>query len=77
MSQLTLKEGEFLVKLARRSIEYFMVAGKKLFENVDNEKLSQPRGLFVTLKTGKGELRGCIGYPFPTLPLWQAVVDSE
>ena len=75
MSELTLKEGEFLVRLARRSIEYFMVTGKRLHENVDNEKLLQPRGVFVTLKKDN-ELRGCIGYPLPKLALWQSVVDS-
>lgn len=32
-------------------------------------------GVFVTLKVA-GDLRGCIGYPYPDLPLSQALVDA-
>ena len=35
---------------------------------------SEPRGAFVTLRRHPGgELRGCIGYPLPVLPLGEAV----
>ena len=35
------------------------------------------RGVFTTLRTfPSNELRGCIGYPLPTLPLGQALVNS-
>lgn len=43
---------------------------KKLFENC---------GVFVTINTlkyGKKQLRGCIGYPYPTNPLVEAVIDA-
>jgi uncharacterized protein len=34
----------------------------------------EPRGAFVTLKENPGgELRGCIGYPLPVLPLKRAI----
>jgi len=36
-------------------------------------------GVFVTissLRHGEKELRGCIGYPYPTSPLVEAVIDS-
>jgi len=36
-------------------------------------------GVFVTLNSVRGnekELRGCIGFPYPTLPLVRAVIDS-
>jgi hypothetical protein len=36
--------------------------------------LLQERGVFVTLKK-HGELRGCIGYTAPVLPLYQAVAE--
>jgi len=39
----------------------------------------QPCGVFVTinsLRKGDKELRGCIGYPYPTEPLTQAVIQS-
>lgn len=32
-------------------------------------------GVFVTLKVA-GDLRGCIGYPYPDLPLSKALVDA-
>ncbi|MCI4373406.1 MAG: TIGR00296 family protein [Thermoplasmata archaeon] len=36
----------------------------------------EPRGVFVTLKHHpSGELRGCIGYPLPVLPLGEAIRD--
>lgn len=78
--ELDIKEGEFLVKLARRAVEEFLKNGKYI--NVPEgipEKLMQPCGVFVTInmvKNGEKELRGCIGYPYPTTPLAQAVIES-
>jgi len=40
--------------------------------------LAEKRGVFVTLNTVEGgakQLRGCIGYPEPIKPLWEAVQD--
>ena len=37
---------------------------------------SQKRGVFVTL-TKHGDLRGCIGYPYPILPLRDAIHDAS
>ena len=39
------------------------------------EIFSEPRGVFVTL-TENGDLRGCIGYPYPVLPLKAALKDA-
>jgi uncharacterized protein len=37
----------------------------------------EPRGVFVTLKRHpSGDLRGCIGYPLPHLPLAEAIARS-
>jgi len=78
--KLTLKEGKFLVELARRAVEENLKSRKKISvpESIP-KKLLQPCGVFVTInsiKNGKKELRGCIGYPYPTAPLAQAVIDS-
>jgi len=35
----------------------------------------EPRGVFTTLYLG-GELRGCVGYPTPIRPLYQAVAET-
>lgn len=77
---LTDEEGKFLIQLARQTVQTFLDTGeknkppkttpKKLFENC---------GVFVTINTlidGRKELRGCIGYPYPTNPLVEAVIDN-
>jgi hypothetical protein len=69
------EEGEFLVALARRSLETYIKEGTiiKVPDNV-NPKLNEEMGAFVTL-TRDGDLRGCIGYPEPVKPLAQAVIE--
>jgi len=77
---LSLKDGKFLVNLARKVVEEYLKSGKKLEppEKID-EKFLQPCGVFVTINKICGEekeLRGCIGYPYPTTPLVKAIIDS-
>ncbi|MGB9853450.1 MAG: TIGR00296 family protein [Candidatus Bathyarchaeales archaeon] len=77
---LTLKEGKILVKLARTAVEEYLKTRKCIGvpEGLP-EKLLQPCGVFVTInsvESGEKALRGCIGYPYPTAPLAQAVIDS-
>lgn len=78
--QLTQQEGETLVQLARKTVEHYLATRKRLTApEGTSEKLKQPNGVFVTinrLRHGEKELRGCIGYPYPTEPLVQAVIDS-
>jgi len=78
--QLSLEEGKFLVELARKTVEEYLKSRKRISvpENIP-EKLLQPCGVFVTInsiRNGGKELRGCIGYPYPTNPLAQAVIES-
>ena len=71
------EDGIKLVKLARKAIEYFMHTGRMPAETFDSPVLKEKRGVFVTLKTAEdNELRGCIGFPFPTHPLLKATVDG-
>lgn len=72
--RLTLEEGRFLVRLARKSIETYLEGEEPEIPEV-GERLREKRGVFVTL-TEDGELRGCIGYPFPYLPLVEATVRA-
>jgi AmmeMemoRadiSam system protein A len=67
-------EQEFLLALARRSIEEFLKSGKRSRPKIGSEKLSAERGAFVTLKVD-GQLRGCIGYPLPHKPLIETVAE--
>ena len=78
--QLSLEEGRFLVQLARKAAEEYLKNGKfiSIPANIP-EKLMQPCGVFVTINSIQNEekqLRGCIGYPYPTTPLVQAVIES-
>jgi len=78
--QLSLEEGRFLVQLARKAAEEYLKNGKfiSIPANIP-EKLMQPCGVFITINSIQNEekqLRGCIGYPYPTTPLVQAVIES-
>jgi len=67
-------EGEKLVKLARKSIKYFLASGIPLTDMCEDKKLLMPRGVFVTLHTfPEKELRGCIGIATAARPLWAAI----
>jgi len=78
--ELNEEEGKFLVKLARRAVKEYLET-KKVPETTRrvHEKLLQLCGVFVTINSIENEekeLRGCIGYPYPTDPLGEAVIQS-
>ncbi len=83
--RLSKEEGTYLVKLARRAVEEYLVNLVRIPPPADAPKaLREKRGVFVTIETiverpggewGR-ELRGCIGYPEPVKPLVEAVIDS-
>ncbi|MCZ7394158.1 MAG: TIGR00296 family protein [Candidatus Methanoperedens sp.] len=72
---LTKPEGELAVHLARGAIEECLNNGIKIKPDNLPEVFSEKRGVFVTLNTKK-ELRGCIGRPYPILPLGEAIIVS-
>jgi len=77
---LTLEEGKLLVSLARKAVETYLKTRETIKppSNIP-EKLKEKCGVFVTInivRNGHKELRGCIGYPYPTEPLINAVIDS-
>ncbi|MCW3982422.1 MAG: TIGR00296 family protein [Candidatus Bathyarchaeota archaeon] len=78
--ELTQQEGEFLVQLARKTVQLYLENGKTLKPPKETpQKLFAQCGVFVTISTlvhGEKALRGCIGYPYPTSPLVEAVIDS-
>ncbi len=75
-------EGEFLVKLARKSLTVYLEEKSHIPVPKEVPKILQNKsGIFVTLniyEKGKEKLklRGCIGRPYPSQPLVKATIDS-
>ena len=78
--ELSLDDGQFLVKLVRKTIMILLETRKKHSVPMDTPtKLKEKRGVFVTLNSIKGNskrLRGCIGYPMPEISLVKATIES-
>ena len=78
--ELSDEDGKFLIQLARNTAKTFLETGKALKPPQNTpEKLFENCGVFVTINSIRGKrknLRGCIGYPYPTAPLVQAVIDN-
>ncbi len=74
------EDGEFLVKLARKTVDEYVT--KKIKSQIPGDTadhLKQKSGVFVTLNTITGNtvsLRGCIGRPYPSQPLIEATIES-
>ncbi len=75
MADLNRQEQSELLVLARNTIISYLATAKKDYPPQSNPVFAEKRGVFVTLHR-LGELRGCIGYPLPHKPLWEAVVDN-
>jgi len=77
--KLNIKEGEYLVRLARSSISYYLnnlVPPKPPKTNFPN--LLEKRGVFCTLLTyPENKLRGCIGLITPEKSLINATIESS
>jgi uncharacterized protein (TIGR00296 family) len=78
--ELSDEEGKFLIRLARNTVKTYLEKGETIKPPKETpRKLFEKCGVFVTINTvhnGEKGLRGCIGYPYPTSPLVEAVIDS-
>ena len=72
---LTLEEGKAAVRVAREAIASYIEKNMRIKADGLPPVFNEKRGIFVSIHE-QGELRGCIGYPYPVLPLGQAIVDS-
>jgi len=74
-------DGNFLVKLARKTVDEYVTQKRKTEPPKDTpEHLKEKSGVFVTLNStidNRVSLRGCIGRPYPSQPLVEAVIDSS
>ena len=71
MKLLTDEEGLMAIRSARGAVEYVCVKKTRPALKL-TPVFKEKRGVFVTL-TKKGELRGCIGLPYPVMPLEEAI----
>ena len=75
---MSLDDGGAAVRLARGTLESHVRRMPHRPGPRPSGVLVEKRGVFVTLNVVEGEskqLRGCIGYPEPIKPLWEAIQD--
>jgi len=68
------QDGLKLLKLARDTVSLYF-EGKDAADDSLQKKFNKNQGCFVTIKK-KDELRGCIGFPEPIMPLYKAVKQA-
>lgn len=66
---------QFLLKLARQTLEHYFATGKMLEVSVSDGELNEKRGTFVTL-TKNGLLRGCVGHIEPMQEIYKDVIEN-
>lgn len=67
-------EGKTAICIAKKAV-FSKVAGINIECPPVTDIFKEKRGVFVTIRE-YGELRGCIGYPYPVLPLLEAISDA-
>jgi uncharacterized protein (TIGR00296 family) len=74
---MELEKGAFLVRTARKVIEEYVKSGNKYEPGDYPKEFDGKGGVFTTIHMHHGhELRGCIGYPEPVMPLIEALAES-
>jgi len=78
--EVSFEEGAFLVRLARRSVEYYFETGRLMEPPAETPpRLRRPGAAFVTIMTYHSyehrELRGCIGHVMPVKSLVESVIE--
>ncbi len=74
--KLNKDQQKFLIKLARDSIRYYLENGEHIKVEAKEDVFKEKRGAFVTVKQ-EHQLRGCIGYPTPYLPLYKTIIEAS
>jgi uncharacterized protein len=68
------EERKLLLRLAHDSIQAAL-EGRRIDLTPPTEHLAEHRGAFTTLHL-RGDLRGCIGYVYPTQSLYQTIAEA-
>ncbi len=71
------EDAKKLIELARKAILTKLRGEEIEVEDELKEKFSEKKGVFTTLYSYPERfLRGCIGFPYPVSPLWEAIIIS-
>jgi AmmeMemoRadiSam system protein A len=73
---LNSSEKQRLLKFAKETIASYIMNGNTPEVHVKSKRLRASAATFVTIKTGKGILRGCMGNIQPNMPLYQSVIRN-
>ena len=74
---MNFNEGKKALKIARKAINLWVLRNEKYIPVKYPESFDEKSGVFATIHTYPGlELRGCIGYPEPFMPLIRSLVNS-
>ena len=73
--ELTQEQREWLLKLARGTIQQYVTSDKLTGIDTDDPAMHEQRAVFVTL-TKQSRLRGCIGQIEAQMPLAEAIRDA-
>ena len=73
-SALSRQEQNTLLMIARKTLDEYISKGNIPQFDIKESRLLEKRGVFVTL-TKNHDLRGCIGYIVPVVPLYKAVIE--
>lgn len=72
---ITREDGKKLLKLAKDAVSSFFAREDVAVDSYIQNKFRENQGVFVTLQKD-GELRGCIGFPEPVFPLYEAIIKA-
>ncbi len=76
--KISKEDAKKLINLARNAIKGHLKGEEVKIEEELKEKFPEKMGVFTTLYTYPEKfLRGCIGNPYPTNPIWENVIISS
>ncbi|MCG2718337.1 MAG: AmmeMemoRadiSam system protein B [Nanoarchaeota archaeon] len=73
--QLNKTQQDYLLKLARQTIEEYILEDKVIEPKTEDKNLLEQKSAYITLKKG-GEVIGCMGRVIPFEPLYLSVRDN-
>jgi uncharacterized protein len=74
IAEYDLGERKMLLQIAHEAI-VALVEGRDISFPIPCPHLAEPRGVFTTIYSS-GKLRGCVGFPVASLPLFKAVAET-